>query len=70
MHGKADQTVPPQQSIILAEALRKAAVPVDLVLVDGMGHGARGFTTLANLKRVIEFFDKHLKGPAAQAAQP
>jgi len=70
MHGKADQTVPPQQSIILAEALRKAGVPVDLVLVDGMGHGAGGFTTPANLKQVIEFFDKHLKGPAARAAQP
>ena len=43
MHGAADDLVPPAQSIRLAEALRAAGAPVELLLVPGathMWHGA------------------------------
>ncbi|WP_433824627.1 alpha/beta hydrolase fold domain-containing protein [Actinoplanes sp. CA-015351] len=38
LHGTADRLVPSEQSTILDEALRKAGVPVELVLVDGADH--------------------------------
>ena len=38
MHGDADRMVPAQQSIRLAEALRRAGARVELEIVPGAGH--------------------------------
>lgn len=40
IHGDADETVPFEQSEIMAEALRKANVDVELLRIPGGGHGA------------------------------
>jgi acetyl esterase/lipase len=64
LHGDRDNTVPFNQSELLAEALQKAGVEVTFVPVQGAGHGGRDFNSPANRKRIEDFFDKHLKGGA------
>jgi acetyl esterase/lipase len=39
VHGDADTLVPVQQSILLDEALRKAGVASELIVLEGAGHG-------------------------------
>lgn len=39
IHGTADTLVPFSQSEAMLAALRAAGVPVDLILIDGVGHG-------------------------------
>lgn len=60
MHGDQDNTVPTGQSEELVEALKKAGVEVNLVLVKGNGHGGPGFNSPENHKLIEEFFDRHL----------
>jgi|SRR5579875_487758 len=61
MHGADDKTVPPEQSEIFAEALKKAGVEVTLKILPGAGHGGTAFTSPESRKLIAEFFDKHLK---------
>jgi dipeptidyl aminopeptidase/acylaminoacyl peptidase len=60
MHGDKDNVVPPAQSESLAEALKKAGVEVNLVVVKGNGHGGPGFGSPENRKLIEDFFAKHL----------
>jgi acetyl esterase/lipase len=60
MHGTEDPLVPYEQSEILARALRKAGVPVELVPVEGAGHGGVKFFTADMRRKVAGFFDTHL----------
>jgi acetyl esterase/lipase len=63
-HGTADCNVPPQQSQLLYDAL-KAAIGADKVTVtflQGAGHGDPQFTAPANMKVVLDFLAKYLKG--------
>lgn len=62
-HGTADATVPVQQSIVLAENLRRVCGDdrVVLELIEGFEHGDRRFDSPVNVKRVLDFIDQHLK---------
>jgi len=62
-HGVADFTVPVQQSIGLAENLKRVCGDdkVILELLDGFEHGDRRFDSPTNVKRVLDFIDLHLK---------
>jgi len=60
MHGDQDNTVPPSQSKVLTNALKKAGVEVKLVIVKGNGHGGPGFNSSENRKLIEEFFAQHL----------
>lgn len=62
VHGDADPLVPLGQSEILADALKKEKVAVELVVLKGAKHGGAEFNTADNFKRTLAFFDKHLKG--------
>jgi acetyl esterase/lipase len=62
MHGDRDETVPFNQSQLLAAALVKVAAEVHFVPVAGAGHGGRGFNSPASRRLVTEFFERHLKG--------
>lgn len=60
LHGEADRTVPPEQSRLLAEALRRAGARVTLALVPDADHTFKGRWPFV-AARVTEFFDQHLK---------
>ena len=62
-HGIADPVVPVQQSIGLAENLKRVCGEdkVTLELFEGFQHGDRRFESPVNVKRVLDFIDQHLK---------
>jgi acetyl esterase/lipase len=62
MHGDKDTVVPLEQSQLLADALKKAGVPVAFHIVRGGEHGGREFRTLEEMDRVFVFFYRNLKG--------
>lgn len=57
MHGDLDRLVPPAQSHALFTALRRAGVPVELVVARDMPHGLGRPQDVA---KVMGFFDAHL----------
>jgi acetyl esterase/lipase len=61
VHGDADPLVPVGQSEILADALKKAKVDVELVVLKGAKHGGPEFNTADQFKKTVEFLDTHLK---------
>ncbi|MEO6035419.1 MAG: alpha/beta hydrolase [Verrucomicrobiota bacterium] len=62
LHGTADKTVDLKQSEILAEVLKKAGVPSELVIVPEAIHSFDLQPKQRDLRPlVLEFFDKHLK---------
>ena len=65
MHGGADRLVPPDQSKIFYDALRKAGVEVHLEIIPGQGHGIIAPPAVA--KEIYRFFDEHLTHPKSPA---
>ena len=69
-HGDKDSLVPVSQSELLQAALAKAGVESELVVLKGADHGNGEFRTQVgsaeNRKKLLAFFDKHLKGVAAK----
>ena len=60
IHGKDDTVVPLAQSEVMAEALRKADKPVELVVQKGEDHWlSRGATRLDTLTATMAFVEKH-----------
>lgn len=66
VHGDADRLVPYHQSELLEAALKRAGVPVSLIIVKGAGHGVRNAATDEKRK---QFFAKYLKRPAQSAGK-
>jgi acetyl esterase/lipase len=62
LHGDADPLVPLGQSEIFLDALKKAGVPAELIVIKGGGHGGPGFASAENQEKIAKFFEKHLKG--------
>lgn len=62
-HGVIDPVVPVQQSMGLAENLKRVCGEdrVILELFEGFEHGDRRFESPVNVKRVLDFLDSHLK---------
>lgn len=62
-HGSADQNVPTQQSINLAEKLTAVLGndKVTLTILEGAGHGGEAFQATENLDKVFAFLDGVLK---------
>lgn len=61
VHGDADPLVPLGQSELLRDALAKAKVPCELVVIPGGGHGGAGFDTPDLRGKIDHFFDAHLR---------
>jgi dipeptidyl aminopeptidase/acylaminoacyl peptidase len=60
IHGRDDTVVPIEQSRVMAEALRKAGKPVELVEQAGADHWlSRGGTRIETLTAVVAFLEKH-----------
>jgi acetyl esterase/lipase len=62
-HGAKDPVVPVQQSIEFAAKLKRVpgANRVELDIMEGAEHADPKFETPGNVKRVLDFLDKHLK---------
>ncbi|RYD63266.1 MAG: alpha/beta hydrolase, partial [Verrucomicrobiaceae bacterium] len=60
MQGDKDPLVPLQQSELLHAALQKAGVESHLEILPGAAHGGGAFNSAESLKRMADFFDKHL----------
>jgi acetyl esterase/lipase len=70
VQGAADTLVPPAQSTVFDDALTKAGVPHQLIMVKNAGHGFQPLpgTTIDPSQQqisdaVVAFFDKYLKAP-------
>src|SRR6185295_9325225 len=62
LHGTKDTIVPLAQSALLAEALKKAGVAQELVVVEGARHSFHLEPKEQDLRpKVLGFFDRHLK---------
>lgn len=60
IHGKDDTVVPYEQSVLLADALRKAGKPVELVTLAGEDHNLSGSATRQQmLEALVAFVLKH-----------
>lgn len=71
LHGTADETVPVEQSEILAAALKLAGVEHELILVDGAPHTFHLQPKQRDLRPlVLSFLDRHLKASPARSASP
>ncbi len=58
MHGGADKLVPPEQSELFYEALRKAGVEAQLEIIPNRGHGIIAPPAIA--KKIYQFYARHL----------
>lgn len=70
MHGDKDPVVPPGQSQLLHEALKKAGIESGHLVLKDAKHGGPEFSTPEVNKRVGEFFDKHLTKAKSKDATP
>ena len=60
IHGRDDTVVPYRQSTIMADALRSAGKPYELVELEGEDHGlSRSATRLKMLEETVRFVEKH-----------
>ena len=66
LHGTHDTLVPYAQSVQFEAALKAQSVPVWLQTLPGSGHGGPAFGKPAVIQLMQTFFDKHLKGAAAE----
>ena len=60
LHGDSDKLVLLSQSEMLQEALTKAKIPSELIVVKGAGHDGK-VAGGENAVKIAAFFDKHLK---------
>ena len=62
-HGRLDELVPVQQSMIFVDKLEKYVSPdrFEFDIIEGAGHADPLFETDENMDRVFSFLDKHLK---------
>lgn len=71
LQGKEDKVVPPEQSILIYEALKKNKIPTALILFDGEQHG---FRMAASIKKTLDselyFYSKILKFPLPEPIEP
>jgi acetyl esterase/lipase len=58
LHGDQDRQMPVNQTLELEAGYRRAGVPVELVIVDGAGHGGDVFYTGDPGERVIAFLGR------------
>ena len=61
IHGTEDKYVHVEQAEMLVDKLKAASVEVELLKLEGAGHGFKGKDAETAEKAMIAFFDKHLK---------
>ncbi|MFM8274717.1 MAG: alpha/beta hydrolase fold domain-containing protein, partial [Gemmata sp.] len=61
VHGTEDRYVHIEQAEMLVERLKGTGIEVELLKLEGAGHGFKGADAEKSEKALIAFFDKHLK---------
>ncbi|MBN9118731.1 MAG: alpha/beta hydrolase [Planctomycetes bacterium] len=61
IHGTEDKYVHVEQAEMLVDKLKATGVEVELIKLEGAGHGFKGKDLETAEKAMIAFFDKHLK---------
>lgn len=67
VHGTADCTVPPLQSLTLHDALRAAGVDSSLTMIEGGGHGGPQWTDAVRLPALEAFLDRRVRDASPEA---
>ncbi len=63
MHGENDPRVPVNEARQIIAEFTKIGTPVDSLIFPDEGHGAsKRPNIIAEYRKHVEFFDKHLKG--------
>jgi acetyl esterase/lipase len=72
IHGNKDDLVKLDNSERILAAFQKAAVPCELIVIEGAGHGFAGDDGKRASKALVDWFEKHLakSSDAADAAKP
>lgn len=61
IQGTRDTLVPFEQATLFVNRMKAADVEIDLLLIEGAGHGFGGENAVKAAKATLAFFDKHLK---------
>jgi len=61
IHGTNDTLVPIAQSERVEQAMKKVGAKVELIRMEGAGHGFQGEAQAQAIKASIDFLDRHLK---------
>jgi acetyl esterase/lipase len=61
IHGTDDKYVAYEQAVWMRDRLKACGVEVELLTLEGAGHGFKGADAEKAEKAMIEWFDKHLK---------
>jgi acetyl esterase/lipase len=62
VHGTEDKYVAYQQALWMRDRLQSCGVEVQLLTMEGAGHGFKGEVEKKAEQALLAFFDKHLKG--------
>jgi len=66
LHGDADTTVPVAEAYYLQEILEKKAIPYEMQIYGGAGHGFNGENWQDARRRTLAFLQRHLPRTAVQ----
>jgi acetyl esterase/lipase len=61
LHGDRDDVVPPGQSQVIADLLKKANVSAELVIIPGAGHEGPAFSSPKTQAKILQFLEQNLK---------
>lgn len=61
IHGTEDKYVHVEQAELLVEKLKATGIAVELLKLEGAGHGFKGVDAETAEKAMVAYFDKHLK---------
>jgi acetyl esterase/lipase len=61
IQGSVDKVVPHEQAVLMRDRMQTADVPVELMTVEGAGHGFSGDDVQRTFDAMFAFLDKHLK---------
>ena len=67
LHGNQDPQMPVNQTLELEAAYRRARLPVEMIIIDGAGHGGDAFYIGEPAERVLAFLRKAI---GSQASPP
>ncbi len=60
-HGTEDKLVPVDQSVRMAQRLKDAGVPAQIVVLEGEGHGFTDATNQKSMQQMLDFLAERLK---------